>query len=171
MCKHSKRTKRKIKSAKNIFCGQQSPKEVAECANCFPILARSLLHPPKAKLHPFYKLDIQIQNKNISLAMSIDKEKLLKGYLCQGLTRWSPQQKRHFLIKFANITYTYKNIIFFQDNNSLLQIEKFKSFNFDLTPFAFIDGLPYPAYGWVEGIMFTNNQLPLNFANEAWLDI
>ena len=86
--------------------------------------------------------------------MSIDKEKLLKRYLCQGLTRWSPQQKR-VLIKFANITYTYKNIIFFQEINSLLQIEKFKSFNFDLTPFAFIDGLPYPAYGWVEGIMFT----------------
>ena len=136
-----------------------------------PSLARSLLHLPKTKLHPFYKLEIQIQNKNISLAMSIDKEKLLKGYLCQGLTRWSPQQKRHFLIKFANITYTYKNIIFFQEDNSLLQIGKFKSFNFDLTPFAFIDGLPYPAYGWVEGIMFTNNQLPLNVANEAWLYI
>ena len=68
-------------------------------------------------------------------------------------------------------TLVQKHHIFFQEKDSLLQIDKFKSFNFDLTPFAFIDGLPYPAYGWVEGIMFTNNQLPLNVANEAWLDI
>ena len=80
--------------------------------------------------------------------MSIDKEKLLKGYRCQGWPRLSPRQKGHFLIKFANITYTCtKTSYFFQEKNSLLQIDKFKSFNFDLTPFAFIDGLPYPAYG------------------------